>query len=1011
MNILKEVIKKIFSTQDERRLKKLKPLIDKINVLEENFKKFSDNDLRSKTEEFKNRIAKGESLDNILPEAFATVREAAVRTLNMRHFDVQLIGGIVLHKGKITEMATGEGKTLVATLPAYLNALTGNGVHIITVNDYLARRDRIWMGPIYEFLGLSVGVIVHDMAHEEKQQAYNCDITYGTNNEFGFDYLRDNMAIRKEDLMQRELNYAIIDEVDSILIDESRTPLIISGPVEAETSHFVDMKPVVSNATKMQKGVIEESVRKLKDAIKTNNEEGIQDFLYLIYKGSPKEKELLNLILKDSKFKRIFDHSISYYESQMMEREKTQLLENLYFIFEERTREVAFTNKGIDIMKTKFNIDFIVEDLDEMLERIKNDETINEEQKIIRQKETTENYIEQQRKLDSIKQLLKAYVLFQKDVDYVVNDSRVIIVDEFTGRLMPGRRFSDGIHEAIEAKENVDVQKGTQTLATITFQNYFRMYKKIAGMTGTAKTEEMEFKKIYNLDTITIPTNKPLRRTNFSDIIYKTEEEKFHAICSEIEKNYKEGKPVLVGTVSIEKNERLTRMLRSKNIMHNVLNAKYHQKEAEIIAQAGRLKAVTIATNMAGRGTDIMLGGNPEFLAKESLKNQGKDITQISSKEKEEEINKFRKICNSEHDKVVELGGLHVIGSERHESRRIDNQLRGRSGRQGDPGSSRFYLSLEDDLMRIFGGDKIRQIMERFKLEWNEGEPLMEHGLVTRAIRTAQQRVEEHHFSIRKQLLDFDNVMNKQREIVYAERKNILLESDLKDHILSMIDEIVERNVSYLMDGVEDEEEALQKVIAWFRLRFPIYLGDLKDKTAEDLTEGLIKKIKNAYEEREKTIGSGRLRQIEKIIMLQVIDSQWKDHLHNMDALREGIGLRAYGQKDPLIEYQHEGFALFEEMTNKIKEETIHFLFRVMPAQTIEEKTVLSTAQRHFSHPQADSLSNVNIHEDSVESQHHHGSNADESQSQTYRREAPKVGRNEPCPCGSGKKYKHCCGR
>ncbi|MBL7155905.1 MAG: preprotein translocase subunit SecA, partial [Candidatus Omnitrophica bacterium] len=772
---MKFILDKIIGSQNKKELQRLKPLVDKINNLEGEISKLSDEDLRRKTNKFKAHVknkmealhpeitelerrieeaafpqekdkakmrlkkVKNKIFEDILPEAFAVVREVAKRTIGMRHFDVQLIGGIVMHEGKISEMATGEGKTLVATLPACLNALTGEGVHIITVNDYLAKRDRMWMGPIYEFLGLSVGVIQHDMSPAERKKAYASDITYGTNNEFGFDYLRDNMIIQRDDIVQRGFNFAIVDEVDSILIDESRTPLIISGPTENTNTAYVEMKPVVDYISRLQKKLMQDLIGKLKSAISADEDpEETKKLLYLIHKGSPKNKDFLDLVLKNTKVKMLFDKAVTFYESKMMEAERVTILENLYFVFDERTREVTFTSKGEDVMRQKFNVEFIIEDLETKLSELLKDESLNDEEKFMKENEITSRYVEQEKRVDSIKQLLKAYILFQKDVDYVIHEDKVIIVDEFTGRMMPGRRFSEGIHESIEAKEGVEVQRESQTLATITLQNFFRMYSKLSGMTGTAVTEADEFEKIYGLYVVVIPTNKPLERTNLGDVIYKNEKEKFGAICSAIEDFQKVGRPCLVGTISIEKSEALSRLLKNRGIPHYVLNAKYHEMEAHIVAQAGRFKAVTIATNMAGRGTDILLGGNAEYLAEDAVSKLSIESIQERDRLKNKYLEEYKVKIDLEHQEVVRCGGLHVIATERHESRRVDNQLRGRSGRQGDPGSSRFYLSLEDDLMRIFGSDRIKMIMERLGME--EGQEI-QHPLVTRAIRTAQKRV------------------------------------------------------------------------------------------------------------------------------------------------------------------------------------------------------------------------------------------------------------------------------
>jgi preprotein translocase subunit SecA len=922
--MLSWILNKIIGTQNQRELKKLQPLVEEINSLESGVRKLSDVELRQKTGEFRKRLSDGETIDEILPEAFAVVREVAHRTINMRHFDVQLIGGIVLHQGRISEMATGEGKTLVATLPAYLNALSGKGVHIVTVNDYLARRDRDWMGPIYEFLGLTVEVIQHDMDPQMRQIAYGSDITYGTNNEFGFDYLRDNMVVRKEDMVQHELNYAIVDEVDSILIDEARTPLIISGPSEESTDKYY---------------ICDKIVPRLKGRIILEKDE------------------------IDAKFKGI------------------DLSKGYDYIVDEKAHTAHLTEEGEAKVGPMLGIDNM-HDISTMEYR------------------------------HHIIQALKAHTLFKKDVDYVVKGEEVVIVDEFTGRLMPGRRWSDGLHQAIEAKEGLKIERENQTLATITFQNYFRMYKKLAGMTGTAMTEAQEFSHIYKLDTVSIPTNKLLIRTNHPDVIYKTEKEKFNAVCNEIEELHRKGRPVLVGTISIEKSERLSSMLQRRNIPHNVLNAKYHEMEATIVAQAGRLSAVTIATNMAGRGTDILLGGNPDFMVNDWLKAKGMGPKDINKEEFEELAAEAREKVRDEHEKVVALGGLHIIGTERHESRRIDNQLRGRSGRQGDPGSSRFYISLGDDLMRLFGSDRIAGIYDRLGIE--EGQDI-QHPLVTRAIEVAQKRVEQHNFDIRKHVLEYDNVMNKQREVIYEERRKILLGEDIKEHIYEIVEEIIDDAMHlYLNPDVHRADWKYGEFCEWFWSKFNIRIDNLEamldGKDDHQIIDVFLDIAKAAYEEKEKNMPPGLLRHIEKMVMLHVIDTKWKDHLYAMDNLREGIGLRAYGQRDPLVEYQHEGYDMFMAMLDSIKEETIEFLFKVQAVQReTHVKGVFDSVPQQFIKTEAAPMSRIPGAQGEEPA---FGENmSQEVQGGQYRRSEPKVGRNDPCPCGSGRKYKKCCGK
>jgi preprotein translocase subunit SecA len=914
--MLAGILRSLFGTKHERDVKRMRPLAEAINALEPSLQPLSDRGLREKTDEFKRRLADGEELAELLPEAFAVCREAARRTVSMRHFDVQLMGGIVLHEGKIAEMATGEGKTVVATLPAYLNALTGRGVHIVTVNDYLARRDAQWMGPIYHALGLSVGVIQHEASFLydptfpskdirlanlrpcSRREGYLADITYGTNNEFGFDYLRDNMRFSLEELVQRELHYAIVDEVDSILVDEARTPLIISGPAEESTDKYYKIDRII-----------------------------------------PKLKRAATIV-----------------EGKLSEIEAVRAGD---YIVDEKSRTVAITEQGVARCEQLLGIENLYDPI---------------------HMET----------LHHIHQALRAHALFKKDVDYVVKDGQVVIVDEFTGRLMPGRRWSDGLHQAVEAREGVRIERENQTLATITFQNYFRMYEKLAGMTGTAETEAEEFAKIYKLDVVVIPTNRALIRTNHPDMVYKTEGEKFAAVVEEIVQGHERGRPALVGTISIEKSERLSGLLKKRGIPHQVLNAKYHEREAEIVAQAGREGAVTIATNMAGRGTDILLGGNPDFLAKEILRKKGLDPLTAPAEERTRALAEARKITDPEHEHVVEPGGLHIIGTERHESRRIDNQLRGRSGRQGDPGSSRFYLSLEDDLLRIFGSERIQKIMDRLGME--EGEPI-EHRLVTRAIATAQKRVETHNFEIRKHLLEYDDVMNKQREVIYGMRGEILSGESQQETIQEWMDELLDGLLDlYAPKDAHPEDwnlpglsEALHRQ---FDLRLPAEVQHGEVLSRDGLQQLLWEAVEGRYRSREQELGAEPMRQLERVVMLQVIDTQWKDHLLSMDHLKEGIGLRGYGQRDPLTEYKREAFDLFQEMVERIKTQVAEWLFKV--------QLVRETAPERR-----------NPWAEAVESRGEVPQAAPRSAPRTA--SGRKVGRNDPCPCGSGKKYKKCC--
>ncbi len=861
-------IKNIVGTKNERELKKIQPIVEEAKTYEETLKTLSDYELSQYTPRLKERIENGEELDSIMPEAFALVREAARRTIGMRHFDVQLIGGVILHHGKIAEMATGEGKTLVATLPVYLNALGGLGVHVVTVNDYLAKRDSEWMGPVYKFLGLTVGVILNPLDDYERKKAYACDITYGTNNEFGFDYLRDNMKYSLDECVQREFNYAIVDEVDSILIDEARTPLIISGPAEESTDKYYKINKLVHQLKKEKDFIVDEKARTA----------------YLTEEGVAKIENIIKV-------------------------------DNLY------------DPKYVDL-------------------------------------------------LHHINQALKAHHLFKRDVDYIVKDGKVIIVDEFTGRLMDGRRFSDGLHQALEAAENVKIERENQTLATVTFQNYFRMYKKLAGMTGTADTEAVEFKKIYNLDVVVTPTNKPLIRANYSDVIYRTEKEKLRAVINEIEELYKKGRPVLVGTLSIDKSEKVSDMLKRRGVQHHILNAKNHEREAEIVAQAGRSKAVTISTNMAGRGTDILLGGNPEFLALSMCKGQK------GSAEFDKALEEAKRICAKDKEEVISLGGLHILGTERHESRRIDNQLRGRAGRQGDPGSSRFYVCLEDEIMRLFGSDKVSPMLA--KLGMKEDMPI-EHPFITKAIENAQTRVEGHNFEIRKYLLEYDNVMNKQRETIYGMRRQLMSNENVSDQIYDMIEEICEGFVDeYAPEKVYPEEWELNslknRVFETFFFHINFDSIDFKTITKQGLLEMVKDSAFQTYHKKEADFGEQEFRALERFISLNSLDTHWKEHLLALDHLKEGIGLRGYGQKDPLREYQKESFELFLDMLEQSKLDTVRKLYAVQPAR---EELTRDEPVMFFN-------------------------KTDEALSM---QKDKKIGRNDPCPCGSGKKYKKCCGR
>ena len=914
---------KIFKSYSEKEVKRIMPTVEKINELEPEISKLSDSELRNKTNEFKDKLKNGSSLNDILPEAFAVCREASKRVLGMRHFDVQLIGGIILHQGRIAEMKTGEGKTLVATLPVYLNALTGEGVHVVTVNDYLAKRDSEWMGKLYRFLGLSVGLVISGMNPKAKKEAYACDITYGTNNEYGFDYLRDNMVIYKDQLVQRKLNFAIVDEIDSILIDEARTPLIISGRGKQSSDLYKKADKFVRKL--IPKVIVEEDAKNFVQA-------------------------------EDN--------------------------ENYDYIVDLKAKSASLTQKGIKKAEEEFGL--------ENFNDIENSEIVH-----------------------NVNQALRAHGVMKKDIDYIVKDGEVLIVDEFTGRIMYGRRYNNGLHQAIEAKENVKIADESKTLATITFQNYFRLYSKLSGMTGTAMTEKDEFEEIYKLDVIAIPTNKEMIRKDNSDIIFKNENGKFRAVINDIRQSHEKGQPVLVGTISIEKSEKLSELLRKEGIKHEVLNAKYHEKEAEIIAQAGKYGAVTIATNMAGRGTDIMLGGNSEYLAKEEMRklgyseeqinqatafNETDDQEIIASRNKFKELqNKYNSLIKEEKEKVIAAGGLKIIGTERHESRRIDNQLRGRSGRQGDPGESRFYIGLDDDLMKIFGGETITKLYDT--LGADENMPI-ESKLISNSVESAQRRVEGRNFSIRKNVLNYDDVMNTQREIIYKQRREILDGEDLKGNVLGMIKSLIEDIATpYFADEHINKEGLLQELNANLTIT---ELNSLQkpDVHLKEVIEEAVEKATAIYEERENEIGSEELRELERVVTLKVVDEKWMDHIDNMDELKDGIGLRAYGQKDPVVQYRIEGFDMFDQMVLDIKTDVVKFLMhaRKREGDIKREETVKITGEGL----QNSAINNLD------------GTMAPKTstpQNQTVINNEPRIGRNDPCPCGSGKKYKQCCGK
>ena len=969
-----QLLTKIVGTQNDRELKRLKPRVAEVNAFEPAIKALSDEQLKGKTAEFRARLANGETLDDLLPEAFAVVREAGRRVLHMRHYDVQLIGGMVLHSGTLAEMKTGEGKTLVATLPAYLNALEGKGVHVVTVNDYLARRDSEWMGRVYRFLGMTVGVIQHDLNDQQRQVAYGCDITYGTNNEFGFDYLRDNMKFDVASMVQRAHNFAIVDEVDSILIDEARTPLIISGPAEESTDLYYEVDRIIP---KLKRGEV--------------------------------------------------------HQGQVKGEDRERLEASGDYVVDEKNKTVTLTEAGMakaeGLLAHRLQPGGLYDPANMPL-------------------------------LHHIQQGLRAHVHYQLDVQYMIKDGQVVIVDEFTGRLMPGRRWSDGLHQAVEAKEGVKIERENQTLATITFQNYFRKYKKLSGMTGTAVTEAAEFAKIYNLDVIAIPTNREMVRVEEPDLVYRTEAEKWAAIVDDIIKTTEKGRPVLVGTVSIEKSERVSNMLKKKGTKHIVLNAKYHAQEAEIVAQAGRKGGVTIATNMAGRGTDILLGGNAEYMSRQQSLNEGVAEKVAKGEEKyvddDEFVNffhidsfyrvkradwdrifsHFKRQCDEEHKEVVNIGGLHIIGTERHEARRIDNQLRGRAGRQGDPGSSRFFLSLEDDLMRIFGSDRISGLMQRLGME--EGVPI-EHGMVTRAIERAQKQVEAQNFGVRKHLLEYDDVMNKQRESVYTLRREILEGkihlseeevADIRGYVLATAEEMFDDRIEqYLGKDVDEDEWDIPALGRELQQTFALDEDDLRgidDMGTDDIRDAMWTKILAKYEDKEKIVPRDILTRVERDIMLQIVDQQWKDHLYSLDHLKEGIGLRGYGQRDPLVEYKKESFALFQEMRVRIEEEIVRYLWWLKPVVEREggeakvsapvRPQAKKPAPLTYNNPQEQPARPVFPQAPAAQGS---GELMQERQParvggddviKTVKRDEPKVGRNDPCWCGSGKKYKKCHG-
>ena len=1022
------LLKKIIGTKNERDVKNMRPLVARINAIELEYQQLTEEQLKAKTGEFKARLAKGEKLDDIMCEAFAAVKNTCRRLCGqtidvcghpipweMVPFDVQLIGGIVLHQGKIAEMATGEGKTLVATAPVYLNALTGKNVNVVTVNDYLARRDSEWMAAVYRYLGLTVGCIQNQMSPEERRAQYACDITYGTNSEFGFDYLRDKgMALRPEEQVQRNYYFAIVDEVDSILIDEARTPLIISGPAPYSTTQYAELKPHVERLIRRQRDLCNKLVTDAKAAIEKKDEETAMRLLYQIRQGMPKNKQFMHLIEEPS-VRRLVEKIESQMLTDMHKEEARELREELFFTIDEKGNDASLTEKGCETMNPSDPDAYVLPDLATALSMLDGDHVMPEEEKIERRQKMQDEFADKSERIHAVDQLIRAYSVYERDVEYVVQENQVIIVDEFTGRLMAGRRWSDGLHQAVEAKEGVTIERETQTLATITIQNYFRMYEKLAGMTGTAETEADEFHQIYKLDVVVIPTNRPVRRVDQHDFVYKTQREKFNAIIEEISACYTRQQPVLVGTVSVDASELLSRMLRRKNIPHNVLNAKNHQREAEIVSNAGQPGAITIATNMAGRGTDIKLGPGVVWVPRETIVS-----TSFRLEDKMPEGQTLRKAL------LEKPAGLHVIGSERHESRRIDRQLRGRCARQGDPGSSRFYVSLEDNLMRLFGSDRIGRIMERLGIQ--EGE-VLEHPWLNKSIETAQRRVEQHNFAIRKRTLDYDDVMNKQREIVYGFRSSVVASTEPRLHLFDIVADVAQREAEKVVEARSekgaDPDEALKHFVAWANLNFPIGLKVENlpapqhkaepEAEVKALADVVSERVKHAYEIKVRMENPEALHHMERYIILQSVDQQWQDYLRNMDTLRQGVGLRAYGQRDPLVEYKHEAYAMFSDLMDRIKSEIAHHMFRAATSAEAFQSFVRQIPMMYV-HEEVASLGAQAAAEEAPAATPEESGNEAAMQAALREkaapiiREGPKVGRNDPCPCGSGKKYKKCHG-
>ena len=1025
------LLKAILGTKNERDLKKVRPFVGRIHAAEKEMQALSDDALKAKTDEFRARLAKGETLDGLMVEAFAVVKNACRRlcgtvvdvcghpqTWDMVPFDTQLIGGIVLHHGKIAEMATGEGKTLVATLPTYLNALTGKGVHVVTVNDYLARRDATWMGTVYRYLGLTVGCIQNQMRPDERRAQYACDVTYGTNAEFGFDYLRDmGMAYSPQEMVQRGWNYAIVDEVDSILIDEARTPLIISGPAPYSTEQYQAVRPSVERMVRKQRDLCSNLMAEAKTAIDKGDEEAAMFKLYQVNQGMPKNKQLLHL-MEEPSARRLLEKVQSMMLVDMNKEQARALREELYFVIDEKSNDASLTDKGCNAMNPADPDYYVVPDLVSALAELDGNATLSDQQKFEKRQELQNQFADKSERIHAVDQLIRAFSVYERDVQYVIQDDEVIIVDEFTGRLMPGRRWSDGLHQAIEAKEGVRIQRETQTLATITIQNYFRLYKKLSGMTGTAETEADEFQSIYKMDVVVIPTNRPVRRVDGNDHIYKTQREKFNAIIEEITACYQRKQPVLVGTISVDMSEILSRMLRRVNVPHNVLNAKNHQREAEIVLNAGQPGAITIATNMAGRGTDIKLGPGVIWMERDLITGKTKLADKVEGKKTLQQLIEERP-C-----------GLYVIGSERHESRRIDRQLRGRCARQGDPGMSRFFVSLEDDLMRLFGSDRISGIMEKLGIQ--EGE-VLEHRWLNRSIETAQRRVEQQNFAIRKRTLEYDDVMNKQREIIYGFRSQIVAADQVRDQLLDVVQDVIFARA----EDLDGDDETVAAFATWVNSQFPI--GFHPDQVvrkegkrgraavdAEATAQAVFGRVGKAYADKCTLEDPAQLNSMERFIMLNAVDVQWQEYLRNMDTLRQGVGLRAYGQRDPLVEYKNEAFTLFADLMDRIKTEIAGRIFRATTSPRAYQ-TFLGDLHRlaQAQHPTAAPLVGGRSGGGAAPRQAAQGGggSADPgaeaamnaalsaAHSKPVVREEPKTGRNDPCPCGSGKKYKKCCGK